>query len=111
MEPFVWQEGISDEEAKNGAYWERNMLALFIGILSNDSVSNDPRRIDCGWYWGGIENYGRVISLFNGEMTFHVPDGFDLGRLQEIEPNWDGHTTEEKWERVMKICGCNTEHS
>lgn len=108
MKPFVWQEGMSAEEAKDGAYWERNMLALHCAILSNDSWSNDPRRIECGWYrhqGEGFEGWSRVISLYNGQVTFHVPDDFDMGTLREIEPNWDGHTTEQKWEKMMNWCG------
>jgi len=97
---------MTDEEVKNGAYWERNMVALHCAIISNDSWADDPRRIDCGWYeHGEWPGWSRVISLYNGQVTFHVPDDFDMGRLRKIEPNWDGHTTEQKWEKVMNWCG------
>jgi len=85
--------------------WEQYMDML----RSRGSTSkylDDP--LPSGWYYHGgegFEGWSRVISLFDGSATFHVPDDFDLGNLQQIEPNWDGHTTEEKWERVMKLCG------
>jgi hypothetical protein len=28
VEGYEWHEGMSAEDCKNGAYWERNMLAL-----------------------------------------------------------------------------------
>lgn len=42
-----------------------------------------------------------MLSLEDGKITFHVPDSFDIGNLPKIEPNWDGHTTEEKWRRIL----------
>ena len=84
-----WDDGMSDRETAELAYWERNMLAL---------------RYADGWY-NDVENnwdgWKRVLSLDGGKMCFHIPDDFEVGRLKEIEPNWDGHTTEEKWERVL----------
>lgn len=107
MRPFVWKEGMSTEETKNGAYWERNMLAVMIAVIANESWADDPRRIDCGWYkHGEWPGWSRVVSLFNGQITFHVPDDFDIGeKLPKIEPNWDGHSTADKWEKVMRWCG------
>jgi hypothetical protein len=90
MKGYVWQEGMSVEDSKNGAYWERNMLAL---------------RYADGWYYDTDNNWDgwrRVLSLDNGKMCFHIPDEFDVGNLQEIKPNWDGHTTQEKWDNVAK---------
>jgi hypothetical protein len=112
MKPFVWQEGMSAEETKNFAYWERNMLVLVAAKVQNFwrdiSVEHD-RTIDipvCGWYTHGAwEGWSRVISLFGGAMTFHIPDDFEVGNLPEIEPNWDGHSTELKWNRAMFMLG------
>lgn len=108
IKPYVWNPDQSLEDQKDGAYWERNMLALFMATIANDSWQHDARpELECGWYvHGEWEGWGRVISLFGGQYTFHVPDDFDVGRLPKIEANWDGHTTEAKWERVAKICGC-----
>lgn len=89
----TWTPEMSVEETKDLAYWERNMLAL---------------RYADGWYWDRENNYpgwGRVLSLEGGAITFHIPDDFAVGTLKEIEPNWDGHTTEEKWRRVLAARG------
>ncbi|WP_378114999.1 hypothetical protein [Cohnella sp. GCM10012308] len=118
MKPFVWKEGMSAEETKNGAYWERNMLVLMYAALSNGIARKhhigqvDEHGLPCGWYrhqpdpWPGWE---RVVSLEYGRFTFHVPDDFDLGNLLEIAPNWDGHKTAEKWVRAMSKVGIDVE--
>lgn len=105
-------------ETKDGAYWERNMLALFLANYMNSVYAQNYRITNptgeiknwpCGWYrheGEGFEDWSKVISIANGKFTFHVPNDFDLGELPEIKPNWDGHTTEEKWKNIMKICGC-----
>lgn len=87
-----WKPGLTPEEERDIAYWERNMLALHIAAQSG-----------AGWYrHDEYPGWGRVISLGNGSLTFHVPDDFDILGLPEIENNWDGHTTEQKWEEIKK---------
>lgn len=107
--PYVWSPDQSLAAQKNGAYWERNMLALMLaGTINSYFHSQGWDENYCGWYrhqGDGFDDWSRVISLNGGEITFHVPDDFDLGDLPQIEPNWDGHTTEEKWRRMMKYCG------
>lgn len=49
MKPYVWKDGMTPEEAKDGAYWERNMLALLLAKVMNES-SNWGK---CGWYVHG----------------------------------------------------------
>lgn len=105
-----WHENMSLEDTKNLAYWERNMLALMLALQIN--ISHHARGIQpsCGWYTHGeYDGWARVISIDSGAITFHVPDDFDLGDLPEIEPNWDGHTTEQKWDYVMSLCGVSDE--
>lgn len=104
MKPYVWSDGQSLEEQKNGAYWERNMLALYMAYNYDTSAS-------AGWYYSeeGWEGWSRVISLEQGSITFHIPDDFDIGYLPEIDPNWDGHTTQQKWQHLMRFCGCEAE--
>lgn len=107
------EQSVADQEAKNFAYWERNMLALLLANQLNDTnVAKEQRlyqgRSYCGWYehqGEGFEGWSRVVSLNNGNITFHVPDDFDLGNLEQIEPNWNGHTTEQKWHHIKVICG------
>ncbi len=93
----TWDIDMSDKETIDLAYQERNMLALHYAN---------------GWYIdieNNWEGWKRVLSLDAGKITFHIPDDFDVGNLPEIKPNWDGHSTFDKWERVMKKKGieCN----
>lgn len=111
MKPLSWKVGLSDKESKEVAYFERNMLAVLMARESNDHCSSLGLEPDSGWYvheaWPG---YSRVISIYKGAITFHIPDWFDIGEdLPLIEPNWNGHTTEEKWTFVMELCGMETE--
>lgn len=118
MKIYVWKEGMTPEESKDGAYWERNMLALQLAMYMNDIVKAQLGGIldgyePCGWYYdvdNNWEGWKRVISINNGSMTFHIPDDFDIGNLPEIDPNWDGHTTEQKWRNVMENCGCKIDN-
>ena len=81
MDIYVWQEGQTLEEEKDGAYWERNMLALYMAYNYHNSS-------DSGWYYAEPrwDGWARVISIDNGYLTFHVPDDFDLGSLPQIAP-------------------------
>lgn len=122
MKIYVWKEGMTAEESKEGAYWERNMLALWIAKMmqvtydnaKDDGLGSKYKTIHCGWYndtdnnWDG---WHRVISLMDGAFGFHIPDDFDIGSLKEIKPNWDGHSTELKWTRMMEYCGCNMQET
>lgn len=85
----TWNKEMSLEETKDLAYWERNVLALKYA----EGFYFDTENNYLGWL--------RVLSLENGKITFHIPDNFDVGNLPEIQPNWDGHTTEEKWKRIL----------
>jgi hypothetical protein len=110
-----WNEDMSTEDTKNLVYWERNMLALAYATRSNnmfsaymESIGVEDFSLPCGWYTHGEwDGWNRVISLDRGTVTFHVPDDFDLGKLSEIEENWNHHTTYEKWLGVMEYCGCD----
>ena len=108
MKIYVYEAGMSQKEQKDGAYFERNMLALLLAKESNREYNTGNPHYKSpvsGWYiHGEWEGWARVISLYNGKYTFHVPDDFDMGDLPQIEPNWDGHSTKEKWERVADKC-------
>lgn len=103
----VWHKDMTDKETVDIAYWERNMLALRFAdgwynddvedLVINGVVTIKPR----------YQGWRRVLSLDNGQITFHIPDDFDVGHLAQIERNWDGHTTEQKWQAIadsMGIC-------
>ena len=86
----TWASGMSLKDAVDVAYSERNLLALHYA----DGWYNDP---DNDW-----TGFKRVLSLKGGRMCFHIPDSFPVGDLPQIEPNWDGHSTAEKWTRVLE---------
>lgn len=89
MKIKTWNKEMSIEQSKDLAYWERNVLAL---------------KYADGWYEDLENNYPgwrRVLSLEGGKITFHIPDDFEVGNLKQILPNWDGHTTEEKWKKIL----------
>jgi hypothetical protein len=93
MKIKTWNKEMSLEQSKDLAYWERNVLAL---------------KYADGWYEDFENNYPgwrRVLSLEGGKITFHIPDDFDVGNLRQINPNWDGHTTEEKWKLILSVRG------
>jgi hypothetical protein len=106
----VWKEGMSDAETKDLAYWERNVLALYCASgWYNDDVkrdriagTTDPRIEGAADSIPRYKGWRRVLSIHGGTITFHIPDDFDVGDLPEIEPNWDGHTSEDKWRRILQ---------
>lgn len=86
------------------AYWERNMLALWYadGWYNDDIPVGDDLETPQGapLLKPRYSGWRRVLTLHAGRITFHIPDDFDVGTLAEVKPNWDGHTTEEKWRRI-----------
>jgi len=102
LEIKTWHKGMSHKETQELAYWERNMLALKYA----DGWYNDYVLVDLGMRKAPrYEGWLRVLSLEGGRITFHIPDDFDVGNLPEIQPNWDGHTTEQKWSRIAESRG------
>lgn len=110
----IWREGMDPRVEVSGAYWERNMLALLMARYLNkyspiqeSDIKDSTEKVNSGWYYDTENNWDgfkRVLSLDNGQFCFHIPDSFDVGDLPQIENNWDGHTTEEKWLKVEEIC-------
>ena len=114
----AWHPGMTDAETKDLAYWERNVLALHFadGWYNDDLPINwaADAHVNTGVYALAekrprYQGWRRVLSLDYGAITFHIPDDFDVGDLPQIEPNWDGHTTEEKWRRVLAKRGVRVE--
>lgn len=91
MKIKIWHKDMSLEETKDLAYWERNVLALHFAEGYYDDLENDYP----GWR--------RVLSIDGGKITFHIPDDFGVGNLAKLSsPSWDGHTTEQKWARILE---------
>lgn len=98
MDIYEYKEGMDLKKQVDGAYWERNMLVMFIANILNYYSNENSNN---GWYYdtdNNWEGWKRVISLCNGRYCFHIPDDLEiLGDIPEIKPNWDGHTTKNKW--------------
>lgn len=78
------------ENAKNEAYRQRNEIALHFSDF---------------WYRHDdpdFEGWQRVIGWWDGDkaVTFHVPDDFDLGDLEEVPATPYFYTDDEKWEAL-----------
>lgn len=97
----IWHADMSDKETADLAYWERNMLALrYADGWYNDVV------IKCQDFMESrYPGWRRVLTLDTGKITFHIPDDFDVGNLPEVIPNWDGHTTKQKWLSIAAAKG------
>ena len=80
-------------DEKNNAYSERNQLVAALSKLFPSHLWNE------GWRWIVC------IELPAGQASWHIHDG-EIGlfeHLSERPNNWDGHTTEEKYERLNKL--------
>lgn len=118
MKGYVWKEGTPAEVEADGAYWERNMMALQYAARVNaldhffkvNVLEHDKTEYvyPCGWYFdtdNNWEGWKRVITLDCGSIAFHIPDDFEVGNLPQVKANWNGHTTQEKWNQIAKTAG------
>jgi len=87
-------------DPKDQAYWERNQLVAHLSKLYPAHLYIDPRETD---EWKTCV----CIHSPTGQLTWHVP-AKELEHFKHliVEPNhWDGHTTEEKYQRLSRIAG------
>jgi hypothetical protein len=93
------QERIAElESAKNGAYAERNKLVAFLAALFPSSMERHE-----GADWEDDWRWVVMIDLPAGQVSWHIHDS-ELPLFAHIKSQgarrWDGHTNEQKWERV-----------
>ena len=85
------------EITKDGAYAERNRL---VALLSKVFPSGKKKTVIEGWSedWHGCV----YINLPTGQASWHYHDsqGWLFEHLPEYQGVWDGHTTNEKYERI-----------
>ena len=85
------------EITKDGAYAERNRL---VALLSKVFPSGKKKTVIEGWSedWHGCV----YIDLPTGQASWHYNDsqGWLFEHLPMYQGTWDGHTTEEKYERI-----------
>jgi hypothetical protein len=89
-------------ESKNRAYGERNALVATLARMypSGLQTTDIP-----GWHpdWHNCV----YIDTPQGRMSWHylARDAHLFAGLPRYEKEWDGHTTEEKYERLFKLGG------
>jgi hypothetical protein len=86
------------EAARNGAYTERNRLVAFLTSIYPSGVRKTAIP---GWdeAWHGCV----YIDLPTGQASWHFHDSEAhlFAHLTPYDGEWDGHTTEEKYERLF----------
>lgn len=108
------------DEVRNDVYAERDKLVQFLthvypSYLTEASDAVDGWRyvvvVDLQWneptVFGDARNqFGPRYKAQTQQASWHIPDHeLSLFSHLEVKPNnWDGHTTEEKYER-LKIAG------
>lgn len=90
---------------KNAAYLERNRCVALIATMAliNDWRAGIAKTAIEGWdeEWHGCV----YIDLPNGQVSWHYHDSHAhlFAHLPAYEGAWDGHTTEQKYERVAEF--------
>jgi hypothetical protein len=88
------------EAARDGAYTERNRL---VALLASIYPSGVKKTAIPGWdkSWHGCV----YIDLPVGQASWHFHDSEAhlFAHLPPYEGEWDGHTTEEKYERIARL--------
>lgn len=91
-------------EAKEKAYDERNRLVAVLSKMFPSHLCRHPKEDkdwDDEWRW--------IICIHTpvGQMTWHIQDK-QMALLMHLSPgenHWDGHTTEDKYQRLEKLEG------
>lgn len=88
------------EQALNAAYRERAHLVAHLAALHPSHIGHtDPSAPE----WAVV-----IVETPAGQLSWHVaPDDMDLfahvQQTNRICRGWDGHTTEEKYERLRRL--------
>lgn len=102
-----------ETESKDNAYWERMQLVAFLSHLYEAHLCRHPdedKTWEDDWRW--------IVCIHTpaGQMTWHMHDSHleyfgHLAKKSEAMGNdnhWDGHTTEEKYDRLKALGHMNT---
>ena len=98
-EALVVQNAIS---ARNQAYKERNQLVAFISKIFPSALGrHDESDTKCDDEWRNIV----FVYTTQGQCSWHIHDSeLELfSHLQELDVIWDGHTAEQKYDRLKKF--------
>lgn len=100
VEAYIASQVAAAEKAKDNAYWERNQLVAFLTKLYPSWIGYHD-----GEDW---EDDWRTIIYIKtpaGQLSWHIHDG-DKKYFTHLDPGleeWDGHTTEEKYQRLAQL--------
>jgi len=87
-------------DQKDGAYAERNKLVAF---LSHIFPSHLARHTGDPW----DDDWRTIVCVHGpfGQMAWHIhySEEYLFSHLDWKDNDWDGHTTAEKYERLLKI--------
>ena len=89
---------------KESVYKERNMLVYFLSQMYSSILYHDPTN-NGSW----PNNIRWIIYIFTpeGQLSWHVSDEeyekyFKYLPVTDVNP-WDGHTTEQKYNRLNRL--------
>jgi hypothetical protein len=93
--------------SKDQAYWERNQLVVALSKLMMGCLARHPDNEEWEDDWRnivvvyGLDEHFKVI-----QMAWHIHDS-ELPYFShlKLDPTykWDGHTTDEKYERLSRL--------
>jgi len=99
----IIDERISQEiDTRNKAYAERNMCIALIARLAEMLGYNVGMKRHEGEDWEDDWRHVIFIDLPTGQLSWHLHDS-EMENFPGIVPylkEWDGHTTEEKYQRI-----------
>jgi hypothetical protein len=98
----LFKEARGQQEGKNQAYQERNLLVAALSKLFPAYLGRHIGDEDWDDDWRNIV----FISLPTGQVSWHIHDS-ELGLFEHLKgiigPGWDGHSTEEKYARLCAL--------
>lgn len=93
---------LTAKKLKDSAYKERNQLVAFVSKLYPSHLCrhpNDDKTWEATWRW--------IVCIHspNGQLTWHIHDREKklFKHLKIKKEHWDGHTTEQKYNRLARI--------
>lgn len=96
-----YEAGVAEQKkATDSAYWERNRLVALLARLypSGRAITAIPG-------WDEAWHNCIYIDTPKGQLSWHVHDNemVQFASLPEYKGEWDGHSTEEKYRRILLL--------
>lgn len=96
----VTAERDSQKAQKDAAYLERNKLVALLASLFPSGIA---RTVIEGW----SEDWHGCVYIdfpgFQASWHYHDSQAYLFEHLPPYEGSWDGHTTEEKYEKIVEL--------